>query len=441
KSTIDRSHPASNTTTKSKRVEFEIPLVITSKSNGKFPQAPSYSEVDEPPAYIYTTMIPPPPEYTARNHLPTINRDKVEVLFPSDAIERAGLLLKQIENIGAYSHSQGIPHIRQNVAKFIEDPDNIFLTQGASPGVQNVVQLIVSNNNVGIMIPIPQYPLYTSTLALYDAQTVPYYLDDDDGWSLKLEELYRSYLEAKGKGIDVRALVIINPGNPTGQCLTEQNIREIIKFCYKEGLILLADEVYQANVYQPVERPFHSFKKILRSMGQEYEGLELFSFHSVSKGMIGECGKRGGYFECTGIDMDVVDELYKVASVNLCPNVEGQIIVDLMVKPPKIGDKSYPLYDEEIKTIYESLKRRSQKLCELFNRLEGVSCNSAHPDEFYCLAMLESTGVCVVPGSGFGQKEGTWHFRSTFLPPEELFDGFCKRLENFHKEFLVKYRD
>ncbi|CAJ0767465.1 15591_t:CDS:1, partial [Entrophospora sp. SA101] len=146
---------------------------------------------------------------------------------------------------------------------------------------------------------------------LYDAQTVPYYLDDDDGWSLKLEELYRSYLEAKGKGIDVRALVIINPGNPTGQCLTEQNIREIIKFCYKEGLILLADEVYQANVYQPVERPFHSFKKILRSMGQEYEGLELFSFHSVSKGMIGECGKRGGYFECTGIDMDVVDELYK----------------------------------------------------------------------------------------------------------------------------------
>ncbi|CAH1761757.1 12302_t:CDS:2 [Entrophospora sp. SA101] len=87
KSTIDRSHPASNTTTKSKRVEFEIPLVITSKSNGKFPQAPSYSEVDEPPAYIYTTMIPPPPEYTARNHLPTIDEDNVGVLKNYDDIE------------------------------------------------------------------------------------------------------------------------------------------------------------------------------------------------------------------------------------------------------------------------------------------------------------------------------------------------------------------
>jgi len=73
--------------------------------------------------------------------------------------------------------------------------------------------------------------------------------------------------------------------------------------------------------------------------------------------------------------------------------------------------------------------------------IEAANQAGKQPDEFYCLAMLDATGVCVVPGSGFGQKDGTWHFRSTFLPPEELFDGFCARLQRFHNEFLEKYRD
>lgn len=65
-------------------------------------------------------------------------------------------------------------------------------------------------------------------------------------------------------------------------------------------MVLLADEVYQTNTYMTESLPFHSFKKVLRSMGSPYDSLELFSFHSISKGMIGECGRRGGYFECTG---------------------------------------------------------------------------------------------------------------------------------------------
>ncbi|GBC06735.1 hypothetical protein RclHR1_07000005 [Rhizophagus clarus] len=401
------------------------------------------------------------------------NRSQVEALYPIDAIERAQKLLKEIGSVGAYSHSQGIHYIRNNVAKFIEErdgypanPNDIFLTQGASAGVQAVLQLIITNSNVGIMIPIPQYPLYTATLALYDAQPVPYYLNEEDDWGLDMSQLASSLSAGRFKGLDVRALVIINPGNPTGQCLTEHNMREIVEFCHSEHIILLADEVYQTNIYQPDERPFHSFKKVIRSMGKKYEQFELFSFHSVSKGMIGECGRRGGYYECTNIDSHVIEELYKMASVSLCPNVQGQIMVDLMVQPPKRGDYSYPSYQKELNEIYESLRRRSIKLSECFNQLESVTCNNAQgsmylfpqirlpqkaieaahqagkkPDEFYCLAMLNATGVCVVPGSGFGQKSGTWHFRSTFLPPEELLDGFCTKLQKFHNEFLEKYRD
>ena len=140
-------------------------------------------------------------------------------------------------------------------------------------------------------------------------------------------------------------------------------------------------------------------------------------------------------------------------------------MVDLMVNPPQPGDASYAQYQQEHQAIYESLKRRALKLTEAFNRMEGVSCQPAagamyvfpqvslppraiqkakelnkKPDTMYVLELLEATGVCMVPGSGFGQKEGTWHFRSTFLPPEDEFDEFIARLEKFHGQFMAKYR-
>ncbi|KAK3812957.1 MAG: pyridoxal phosphate-dependent transferase [Benniella sp.] len=401
------------------------------------------------------------------------NAEAAARLFPSDAIARAKLLLKNIGSVGAYSHSQGIPHIRQNVAQFISerdgyaaDPSKIYLTQGASAGVQLTLQMIVENNKVGIMIPIPQYPLYTATLAVLNANAVPYYLDESKGWGLTTEELQRSYDEAAKKGVDTRALVIINPGNPTGQCLTESNMREIVDFCHRNKVILLADEVYQTNIYQPKERPFHSFKKILKSMGPKYDDFELISYHSISKGMVGECGRRGGYFECEGLCDSVMEQIYKISSISLCPNVQGQIMVDLMVNPPKKGDPSYGQYKKEYDDIYFSLIKRAQMLEDMFNGLEGCTCNPAdgamylfpqirlpekaikaaraagkEPDHFYCMAMLESTGVCMVAGSGFGQVEGTAHFRSTFLPQPELFGEFCTGIRNFHADFMNKYRD
>jgi alanine transaminase len=381
--------------------------------------------------------------------------------------------LKNIGSIGAYSHSKGITHIRENVAKFIErrdgysaDPENIYLTQGASEGVQKIIQLLTQNKESGILIPIPQYPLYSATIALVDATPVPYYLDESNAWGLDIKDLKKSVDEARKNGTDVRALVIINPGNPTGQCLSEENIKEIIRFAHDEHIVLLADEVYQTNIYQPERRPFHSFKKVLMSMGPEFENQELFSFHSTSKGMIGECGRRGGYFECVNIDPAIMEQIYKIASISLCPNVHGQIMVDLMTNPPAEGDASHPQYKAEVDAIYQSLIRRATKLAKSFNQLENVTCNDAEgamylfpqirlpekavqaaqkanmtADSFYAMAMLESTGVCVIPGSGFGQAPNTYHFRSTFLPEEHLFDEFCSSLEKFHKSFMDKYRD
>jgi alanine transaminase len=132
--------------------------------------------------------------------------------------------------------------------------------------------------------------------------------------------------EAKTKGTPVKALVIINPGNPTGACLSEKAIKEVIQLCYDERILLLADEVYQSNIFDVENKPFHSFKKVLRSMSPEVaNGVELVSFHSISKGVSGECGRRGGYFEVVNVEEDVMEQIYKMASVSLCPPVSGQV--------------------------------------------------------------------------------------------------------------------
>ena len=114
---------------------------------------------------------------------------------------------------------------------------------------------------------------------------IGYFLNEEENWKLDISELKRSLEEAK-KRCKPRVLCVINPGNPTGQVLSYQNIKEIIEFCMDEGLFLLADEVYQDNTYGTEN--FHSFKKVLRDMGSKGDGFEMASFHSVSKGYMGE---------------------------------------------------------------------------------------------------------------------------------------------------------
>ncbi|KAJ2455247.1 alanine transaminase [Coemansia sp. RSA 2336] len=394
--------------------------------------------------------------------------DATRKLFPEDAIERAKRNLAYVNNaVGAYTQSLGIQEIRENVARFIANRDGypadasqICLTTGASGAVERVLDILVSNPNVGVMIPIPQYPLYTATLAHLNAQAVPYYLQEESDWQLSIDDLKRALAEARSQGTDVRALAVINPGNPTGGCLLEDNIAEIVRFCEQEKLVILADEVYQTNIYTGTN-PFVSFKKVVSKLGSS---VELFSFHSISKGMIGECGRRGGYYEAVNIDEQIMGQLMKMASVSLCPNVQGQMAVDIMVNPPRPGDASYEQYQSEVSAIYESMKRRAKKLAAAFNSLPNMSCNDAQgamylfprvelpqafvdeavargqqPDAAYCMQMLEATGISVVPGSGFGQVPGTFHFRSTFLPPEELFDEFIDGFRHFHEGLIKRY--
>ena len=302
--------------------------------------------------------------------------------YPEDVIARARRLLKEVKSVGAYSQSQGAPGIRANVADFLQrrdghpsSVDSIFLSNGASAGVNTLMHIICANADTGVLVPIPQYPLYTATLAVLDARCVPYYLDEAKGWGTNVEDILAAYKKAKAEGTDVRAVVVINPGNPTGACLDVADIRKVLELAAQEHLVVLADEVYQTNVFKG---SFVSFKKVLRDMQKEspgkYDNVELASLHSTSKGMVGECGHRGGYFELVGFDSEVAAQIYKFVSIQLCPPVIGQCLVEMMVNPPKKGEPSYEMYQEEYDTIFEGLHTRAMALFEAFKKMEGVEC-------------------------------------------------------------------
>ncbi|XP_048886834.1 alanine aminotransferase 2 [Brienomyrus brachyistius] len=396
--------------------------------------------------------------------------------FPEDAKQRARRILQGCggESLGSYSASQGVDCIRKDIATYVEQRDqgvpcnwdNVYLTTGASDGIMSILKLLVSGqgpSRTGVMIPIPQYPLYSAAISELEAVQVNYYLDEDHCWALDVNELQRAFHEAKHY-CNPKVLCIINPGNPTGQVQSRKCIEDVLHFAYEEKLFVMADEVYQDNIYSS-SCQFHSFKKVLYEMGPEYfNNVELASFHSTSKGYTGECGFRGGYMEVINMDPEVKAQLIKLLSVRLCPPVSGQAAMDIIVNPPRPGEPSFLQFHKEKTSVLSTLAEKAKLTESILNTIPGIKCNPVQgamyafprifippqaveeakvlgmpPDMMYCLRLLEDTGICIVPGSGFGQREDTFHFRMTILPTTEKLKLLLEKLAAFHIKFLQKY--
>lgn len=189
-----------------------------------------------------------------------LSHPKAGDLFTSEERSRASHLLTMLKGgLGAYSDSRGALDIRKEVAAFIArrdglavppNPDHIFLTDGASVGVRSMLSALIRDARDGVLVPIPQYPLYSASIALYGGSLVPYSLDESKGWALDVAGMAEAIAKGRANGVQARALVFINPGNPTGQCLPEDNLKALIKFAHEHRVVLMADEVYQARVFE-----------------------------------------------------------------------------------------------------------------------------------------------------------------------------------------------
>jgi len=401
-----------------------------------------------------------------------LNRPEVTNIYADDVVKRARAFEKA-HKIGSYSHSKGITLFREMVAQFIKrrdgpglpevDAGSIFLTDGASPAVKTALSLLIGDKNDGVLIPIPQYPLYSATLTNLRGTAVGYYLREEDRWAVTgeaIEDAITNFKKGYPKG-RLRAIVVINPGNPTGNVMKREMMEDVIRLCEEHGLLLLADEVYQENIWGSTK--WVSFRKVLLELNSK---VELMSFNSISKGFTGECGLRGGYLQGENIDTVVGYELYKMFSIGLCANTVGQAMIASILNPPAPGEPSYDVFVREREEIRASLQRKAGIVTEMLNSMTGVSSQPVdgamyafpsitlpekakaaarskgqQPDEFYCFEMLENTGVVTVAGSGFHQKPGTYHYRITILPQEEKFKGVMERIAKFHEEFLRRYSD
>lgn len=374
---------------------------------------------------------------------------------PED-IERRVREYRESFNIGAYTDSTGSALIRNQVADFLHardsfevNPDHIMLSNGASEAASLLMQTVIRDDaDDEVLIPIPQYPLYSATITLVGAKQKEYYLNEEDNWSFDPDAVHLSE--------KTRFFVAINPGNPTGACLPEDKILQILQKIEREApnCIVVADEVYQDNIWQ-ARQPFVSFRRVAM---ENNINVPIATMHSTSKGLIGECGARGGFCHLQNMDDTITEELFKLRSISLCPGTYGQMMMGLLVSPPKAGDASWELFSEERRTLQETMERKALKTQSFLNGLDGVSCSDiegamyAFPsltlpesfeskakqiglpaDELYCRELLDATGIVTVPGSGFGQKDGTYHLRTTILPQEEDLDAFFPAWGDFHE--------
>lgn len=384
--------------------------------------------------------------------------------------------LQLCENVSDRTAIGGHPESKRSIARMIEtrdgypaDPAKIFLSNGASSAIRMFMDLLIDKEDVGVMVPVPQYPLYSALITLHSGQAVPYYLDEDNNWQIHLDEIKKAYEQSKEKGIKPKAIVMINPGNPTGNVFDRQSMEQIIAFAHANELLIIADEVYQENVYN--KKQWLSFKKVLAEAPSTIaKEVELVSFHSLSKGLLGECGMRGGYVDFVNIDPEFMAEFEKAYSV-VWPNPLGQAIMTLKCDylSGHLEKRHSKHLCNQIKVecdeIFQSLQFRANEASRKLNEALNIRCNTIEgamyafpqiylppklieeakkvnmkPDVFYCKMILERWGLCFVPGSGFGQREGTFHFRTTILPtPDEYFSQVFDRFKEANNTLINEF--
>lgn len=349
-------------------------------------------------------------------------------------------VIHNLRDASGYSDSKGLFAARKAVMHYTQQKniagvgiEDIYLGNGASELIVMAMQALL-NNGDEVLVPAPDYPLWTAAVSLGGGYPRHYICDEQSGWLPDLDDIRRKI------GPSTRAIVIINPNNPTGALYPDSFLKELVEIARQNQLIVFADEIYDKMLYDGASHT---------SIASLADDVFFVTMNGLSKNYRA-CGYRAGWMVVSGEKRharDYIEGLNMLASMRLCSNVPGQWAIQTALG----GYQSI----NELIAPDGRLTRQRDLAWQLISDIPGVSCVKpqatlylfprldprVYPiedDQQFILELLEAERVLLVQGTGFNWVQPD-HFRLVFLPHEDDLRDAIGRIARFLEQYRKRH--
>ncbi len=349
-------------------------------------------------------------------------------------------VIRNMSKSGVYTDSKGLFEPRKAIMHYTQSKhiagvtvDDIFIGNGTSELIVMAMQGLL-NNGDQVLVPMPDYPLWTAAATLAGGSARHYLCDEETGWLPNLADI-ESKINA-----NTRAIVVINPNNPTGALYPDETLKGIIEIARHHGLVIFADEIYDKVLYDGVTHT---------SIASLADDVLFVTFNGLSKNYRA-CGYRSGWMVISGEKshaVDYIEGLNMLASMRLCANVPGQLAIqtalggyqsiDDLVAPAGRLCKQRDLAYDMLTAIPGVTCVRPKAALYLFPKLDA-KMYPIEDDQQFILDLLLEEKVLLVQGTGFNWKASD-HFRVVFLPNVDDLTEAINRIARFLKNYRMKF--
>jgi alanine-synthesizing transaminase len=349
-------------------------------------------------------------------------------------------MIRNLSNASAYSDSKGIFAARKAIMQYCQEKgiqgvalDDVYTGNGVSELIVMSMNALL-NDGDEVLVPAPDYPLWTAAVSLSSGTPVHYLCDESKEWAPDLADLRKKITPR------TKAIVVINPNNPTGAIYSKEVLLEITQIAREHGLLLFADEIYDKMLYDAEKHV---------SLASLSTDVVVITFNGLSKNYR-SCGYRAGWMIVSGdkeMVRDYIEGLNMLASMRLCANVPGQYAIQTALG----GYQSI----NDLVAEGGRLAKQRDLAWKLITEIPGVSCvkpKSAlylfpkldlemypiEDDQQFVADLLKEEKVLLVQGSGFNWGKPD-HFRLVFLPHEDVLKEAITRLARFLERYRQKH--
>ncbi|MDK7742428.1 pyridoxal phosphate-dependent aminotransferase [Helcobacillus massiliensis] len=340
--------------------------------------------------------------------------------------------IKQLPTAQGYSESKGIPSARRAVAQYYQKQglsdvsiEDVYLGNGVSELIQLLAQALVDNGDE-VLVPMPDYPLWTASVTLAGGKAVHYELDEDDSWFPNVEDIAAKVTDR------TKAIVVINPNNPTGAVYPKERLEQIAEVAREHDLLILSDEIYDKILYDDAEH---------HTMASIAPDLLTITFNGLSKAYR-VAGFRAGWMMLYGPKdhaADFIEGLTILSNMRLCANVPAQHVIatalggyqtidDLVLPGGRLREQRDVAYEGLMEIPGVSVNKPAGALY-MFPRLD-LEQYPVEDDEQLAYALLREKKILVTQGTGFNYPRPD-HFRLVTLPDADTITNALDRIGDF----------